>query len=155
MTEDDRWVEGDDWDTIVENVPIVSVDLVVKYEGGVLLGLRENEPAKGEWFVPGGTVLKNERLTDAVQRVAKLELGCEVEIRERLGAFEHFYETSDVDGVDSKHYVANAFVVEPLKDIAESDDQHSQFGVFTPPFDDNDLHPYVERYLENTSIGRE
>ncbi|ELY63463.1 GDP-mannose mannosyl hydrolase [Natrinema versiforme] len=155
MTEDERWVEGDDWGTIVENAPIVSVDLVVKYEGGVLLGLRENEPAKGEWFVPGGTVFKNERLTDAVQRVAEMELGCEVEIRERLGVFEHFYETSEVDGVESKHYVANAFVVEPFEDIAESDDQHSQFRVFTPPFDDADLHPYVERYLENTSIGRE
>jgi colanic acid biosynthesis protein WcaH len=48
MPEDERWAQGANWETIVENVPIVSVDLIVKYGGGVLLGLRENEPAKGE-----------------------------------------------------------------------------------------------------------
>jgi len=35
------------WRVIVENVPLVSVDLVVEHDGGILLGERENEPAKG------------------------------------------------------------------------------------------------------------
>ncbi|RQG96038.1 GDP-mannose mannosyl hydrolase [Natrarchaeobius chitinivorans] len=148
MDKNDRWVPSDEWEVIVDNMPIVSVDLIVKYEGGVLLGLRENEPAKGEWFVPGGTVLKNERLTEAVQRVAETELGCEVAIQEELGVFEHFYDTSEIDGVDSNHYVANAFVVEPVsgQQVSVSDDQHSQLRVFEPPFED--LHPYVHQYLE-------
>lgn len=58
------------WETIVRNVPIVSVDLVVRSPDGVILTKRMNEPAKGEWFVPGGRVHKHERLTDAVHRVA-------------------------------------------------------------------------------------
>ena len=151
MSETDRWIPAEKWEVIVENVPIVSVDLVVKYEGGVLLGLRKNEPAKGEWFVPGGTVLKNERLVEAVQRVAKTELGCKVEIVERLGAYEHFYETSEVEGVDSKHYVANAFVVEPVAEVEATDDQHAEIRTFKPPFED--LHPYVERYLETVDLA--
>ncbi|MFC6765380.1 GDP-mannose mannosyl hydrolase [Natrinema soli] len=148
MADNDRWIASEEWDVVVDNVPIVSVDLIVKYEGGVLLGLRENEPAKGEWFVPGGTVLKNERLTEAVQRVAETELGCDVEIHEKLGVFEHFYDTSEIDGVDSKHYVATAFVVEPVDDqqVVVSDDQHSHLRVVDPPVED--LHPYVQRYLE-------
>ena len=151
MTEDDRWVSADEWEIIVDNVPIISVDLIVKYENGVLLGLRENEPAKGEWFVPGGAVLKNEQLTDAVHRVAEMELGCDVTIQKQLGVFEHFYETSEIDGVDSKHYIANAFVVEPVRDqsVELSDDQHSQLQVFEPPFEDH--HPYVQRYLEQVT----
>jgi colanic acid biosynthesis protein WcaH len=52
----DRWIPDDEWETIVANVPLVSVDLVIDYDGGVLLGKRENDPAKDEWFVPGGTV---------------------------------------------------------------------------------------------------
>jgi|AntRauTorcE11898_2_1112593.scaffolds.fasta_scaffold13362_3 hypothetical protein len=46
-----------------------------------------------------------------------MEFGCEVEIQDRFGAFEHFYETSDVDGVGSKHYVANAFIVDPSRTL--------------------------------------
>jgi colanic acid biosynthesis protein WcaH len=150
MPKEDYWVPKTEWKTIVKNVPIVSVDLVVKYEDGVLLGMRENEPAKGEWFVPGGTVCKNEKLTDAVQRVATMEIGCEVTIHDRLGVFEHFYNTAEVDGVDSKHYVANAFVVEPIDEVQEPDDQHSQLRVFTPPFDE--LHPCVQQYLSEAAI---
>ncbi|WP_363465049.1 GDP-mannose mannosyl hydrolase [Halogeometricum borinquense] len=139
-------IPPNEWRTIVENVPIVSVDLVVKHDGGILLGMRENEPAKGEWFVPGGTVLKGESLTDAVHRVATEELGVGVTINDRLGTFEHFYETSEVDGIDSKHYVATAFVVTPDKSKLNPDTQHSRFQMFEPPYET--VHPYVERYLE-------
>ena len=53
---DETWISGDDWETIVASVPIISVDLVVSRDGGVVLGRRTNEPAKGDWVVPGGRV---------------------------------------------------------------------------------------------------
>ncbi|WP_136592339.1 GDP-mannose mannosyl hydrolase [Salinigranum halophilum] len=149
MTTDERWIEGEAWETIVANVPLVSVDLIVRHDGGVVLGKRTNEPAKGEWFVPGGVVFKNESLTDAVHRVARDELGCDVTIVESLGAFEHFFDTSEVDGVETKHYLANAFVVDPDTEEFTSDDQHAGLRVFEPPFDE--LHPYVLRYLDAAS----
>ncbi|MGB9956482.1 GDP-mannose mannosyl hydrolase [Haloferax prahovense] len=138
-------VPDDEWEAIVANVPLVSVDLVIRHEGGVVLGLRENEPARGEWFVPGGTVFKNETLTDAVHRVADEELGVGVTIESRLGTFEHFYDTSEVDGVDSKHYLATAFEVTLDDDHLQMDAQHSKLEVFEPPYEN--LHPYVERYI--------
>ena len=143
---DDRWIPPNEWQTIVANVPIVSVDLVVKQQDGVLLGKRTNPPAKGEWFVPGGTVFKNERLEDAVRRVAQDELGCDVDIVDFLGTYEHFYDTSEVDGVGSKHYLANAFLVEPLSPVEPADSQHERLRVFEPPFEG--LHPYVKRYTD-------
>ncbi|WP_235908420.1 GDP-mannose mannosyl hydrolase [Halosegnis rubeus] len=143
---DDQPIPDAEWRTIIENIPLVSVDLVVRYDGGILLGKRENEPAKGEWFVPGGTVLKNERLTEAVHRVADEELGCTVEIVESLGVFEHFYDTSELSGIDSKHYVANGFVVRPTSEPTVSDDQHDGLRVVSEPYPE--LHRYVERYLQ-------
>ncbi|ACV47342.1 NUDIX hydrolase [Halomicrobium mukohataei DSM 12286] len=138
-----------EWQAIVKNVPIVSVDLVVEHDGGVLLGKRKNEPAKGEWFVPGGTVLKNETRTDAVHRVADEEIGEQVVIDECLGTYEHFYDASEINGVDSKHYVVTAYRchIESNNSDISSDDQHSAFEVFHPPFDK--YHPYVERYLND------
>jgi len=144
--ESDTWIPDDEWEAIVANVPLVSVDLVIRHEGGVILGLRENEPARGEWFVPGGTVFKNETLTDAVHRVADEELGVDVTIESRLGTFEHFYDTSEVDGIGSKHYLATAFEVTLDDDTLQVDAQHSELKVFEPPYED--LHPYVERYLQ-------
>lgn len=148
-------IPDDDWRSIVAHVPVVSVDLLVRYDAGVVLGKRSNEPAKGEWFVPGGTVFKGERLEDAVHRVADEELGIDVEIEDRLGTYEHFYETADVPGVDGKHYVATAFVVTPVGAEAEvetpRDDQHSELR--TVERDDEELHPYVSRYLRDAGLA--
>lgn len=148
MGGDEKPVPASEWGAIVEHSPLVSVDLLVEHDDGILLGKRENEPVKGEWFVPGGTVLKNEPRTDAVHRVAEQELGEPIVIDECLGTYEHFYETSEIDGVESKHYVATAYRCYFERDEPEigGDDQHSAFEVFRPPFDG--LHPYIERYLD-------
>ena len=48
---------------VVRLAPLVAIDLVIRNaRGDILLGLRNNEPAKGCYFVPGGMILKNERL---------------------------------------------------------------------------------------------
>ena len=36
--------------TVIENTPLVSIDLCLVCDGQVLLGKRTNEPLKGEWF---------------------------------------------------------------------------------------------------------
>ncbi|ELZ39397.1 GDP-mannose mannosyl hydrolase [Halorubrum tebenquichense] len=146
---DDEWIPADDWRTIVANVPIVSVDLVIRRDDGVLLGKRTNEPAKGYWFVPGGRVLKDETRREAVHRVAETELGIEVEIVESLGAFEHVYDTSDVDGVDTKHYLANGYVVDMIDGDVEPDAQHSAFETFRSA--PEPCHEYVRAYVEVAS----
>lgn len=146
MSNTKKSIPDDEWRTIVANVPLVSVDLVIKHDDGILLGKRQNEPAKGEWFVPGGRVQKNESRTDAVHRIAQEEISCEVEIGQPLGTFEHFYDTSDVPGVDTKHYLANGFAVTPKGEPSLADEQHKELRTFSEPFPE--LHPYVEQYLE-------
>lgn len=142
-----EWIEESRWRQVVETVPVPSVDLVVVVDGGVVLAERTNEPARGEWFVPGGRVRKGEPLDDAVQRVAQSELGVGVEVEERLGAYDHFYATSEFDGVD-KHYVAHGFVVCPDGEPEVNDDQHERVQVFdTRP---SDCHEYVAAYLDDS-----
>lgn len=144
-----EWIPDEEWKTIVEHVPIVSVDLVVECPDGIVLGRRTNEPAKGEWFVPGGRVQKGETLEEAVHRVATEELGTEVELRDELGAFEHFYETSEVGC--PKHYVAHGYHVWSEKTTFDSDGQHDGVSVFEElPMD---LHQYVEKYLSAAGIS--
>ncbi|MFC7078913.1 GDP-mannose mannosyl hydrolase [Halorussus caseinilyticus] len=145
-------IPDDEWKSIVRNVPIVSVDLVVRHDGGVVLGKRTNEPAKGEWFVPGGRLHKNERLEDAVARIAREELGVEVTIVGRLGAYEHLYDRSEFEGTDGKHYIPVGFVVETDDDELNPDSQHAELEVFRPPFDFEGMHEYVADYLRDAGV---
>lgn len=141
----DRPIPPDEYAIIAQHVPIVSVDLLVHHNGGLLLGKRQNEPAKNTWFVPGGTVMKGEGRHQAAHRVAQEELGCEIIIEENIGVYDHRYQAAESEGVDSKQYLATAFVVTPVSDSFQTDDQHTEFNVFTAPFEG--VHKYINRYL--------
>jgi len=138
-----EWIADEEWETIVRNVPIVSVDLVVETPAGLVLGKRANEPAKGEWFVPGGRVRKGEKLEAAVHRIAREELAVNVDIKSTLGTYGHFYERSEVG--TSKHYVAHGYHVRTGETELKSDSQHRALSVFeTRP---ENIHEYVKQYL--------
>ena len=77
---------------VVRLAPLVAIDLVIRNgRGEILLGLRNNEPAKGSYFAPGGMILKNERLRDAFARILKNETNFTAAIEDavpwRLRAF--------------------------------------------------------------------
>ena len=70
---------------------LVSVDAVVfGYEAGiisVLLIKRKYEPFKGDWAIPGGFVLNDESLEEAVQRELMEETGVKINYLEQLYTF--------------------------------------------------------------------
>ena len=55
---------------IVETMPIICVDLLIINDGKFLLLKRDNEPAKGEFWFPGGRILKLEKIKTAALRKA-------------------------------------------------------------------------------------
>lgn len=147
MNNSNQPIPTDEYETIVKRVPIISVDLLVHHNGGLILGKRKNEPVKGEWFVPGGTVVKDETRQQAVHRVAEEELSSDVIIDSELGVYDHFYCTAEVDGANSKQYLATAYIVTPVQNEIASDDQHTHFEVFNSPFPS--FHNYIERYIRD------
>ena len=117
--------------TVVRHTPLVSIDLVCRNaRGEVLLGLRQNRPAQGTWFVPGGRILKDERVADALRRIAAAELGFhpdEVAAARPLGVFEHLYPDNFSGTADvTTHYVVLAYEVTVGEDSVRAlDSQHS------------------------------
>ena len=62
--------------TVINSTPLVSIDLLIENtDGKILLGYRNNRPAKGYWFVPGGRIQKGESMDDAFQRLTQSEIG--------------------------------------------------------------------------------
>lgn len=57
------WLDATTFETVVASTPLISIDLLVKNKKGeYLLGLRNNRPAQGYWFVPGGRIQKTKHL---------------------------------------------------------------------------------------------
>src|SRR6266852_7518979 len=133
-----RYLSDSDINTVIRLAPLVSIDLIIRDPANrVLLGLRNNEPAKGYFFVPGGNILKDEPLSEAFARIMKKEIN-QPGMREHaklMGAFDHFYETNrSGDPGYGTRYIALAHEVR-LNDISgiAPDSQHSEYGWWTEP----------------------
>jgi len=68
-----EWIDKPLHSKIRASIPIATVDLLVVYKHGLLLMLRNNEPAKNLWFIPGGRILLGEPLEEAVRRILEKE----------------------------------------------------------------------------------
>ena len=55
-----------EYKAILANIPIVCVDLIIINDGKFLLLKRDNEPAKGEFWFPGGRILKLETIKNGI-----------------------------------------------------------------------------------------
>lgn len=141
--------------SIVEHTPLVSIDLICRNpQGEILLGLRTNRPAQGSWFVPGGRILKNERVGTALQRVALRELGLPIAATQAhfLGVFQHLYEDNfaGTSGIGT-HYVVLAYSVELAEDAPlRLDHQHSALRWFpmSELLGSSQVHPYTRAYFD-------
>ena len=121
-----------DFATVIRSTPLVSIDLIlVRPDGSVLVGRRQNEPAKGCWFVPGGRIRKNERLDAAFRRLLRAETGLEGERKAAhlLGVYEHLYDTNALgDGTFGTHYVVLGYRLDVAADAPiVADAQHAEF----------------------------
>lgn len=108
------FLDKDTFATVIASSPLVSIDLVViNHLGQALLGQRLNKPAKDDWFVPGGRIVKNESLADAFKRLTLDELGSQFSIDEAtlLGPYDHFYRDCVFGDDICTHYVAIAYVL--------------------------------------------
>ncbi|MES0303128.1 GDP-mannose mannosyl hydrolase [Citrobacter sedlakii] len=138
---------------IIENTPLISIDLIVRdYNHKVLLGRRQNRPAKNFWFVPGGRVLKDEPLEEAFKRITFEELGRQYYSREAnfLGIYEHFYNDNFFNSEFTTHYIVLGYEInlsEVTLDLPTI--QHDTYKWF-----DVDMllksaivHPYTKNYF--------
>lgn len=133
------------YNQILTAMPIPCVDIAMVHKGAVLLVRRKAKPAKGEWWVPGGRVLKGEMMADTARRKASEEVGIDCHV----GPIVHTAETIFPDGPGDipVHSINSCFFVYPVKKTVKPvlDRYHGEFQwVNRIP---GGLHPYVERCL--------
>ena len=137
---------------VLENTPLVSIDLCLIFEGQILLGKRKNEPLKEVWFTPGGRIMKNETWTNCLTRVAASELGLKITCLDHvalMGVWDHFYKNSVVSNDISTHYVNLPHYIHfKQKPDLQFDEQHDDISWFDLEKVANctGFHEYIRAY---------
>lgn len=133
-------------------LPIVCVDIIVTDGKRFLLGKRINEPAKGQWFFPGGRVHKGETAEQAAVRKIKEEIGLSLHRRDLrfVGCGETIFEGKE-GSAKNRHTVNIVFqTITKKKDFCLDVTQNSElkwFGSVSPKW-----HPYVKQFLKRVGF---
>ena len=132
-------------------MPIVCVDIAIVSRSGCLLVRRSNAPARDAWWLPGGRVMKGERLRDAATRKAREEVGLACDIGPLIHTAETIFE--DGPGDIAVHSVNVCFLLHQIGDDAvRLDGDHSDYRWVQEA--DPALHPYVRDCLKKAEAAQ-
>lgn len=110
---------------ILKVMPICCVDLVITYNNKFLLVKRAKEPAKGQWWLPGGRIWKNEKIKKAALRKAREETGLDCEFVKELGVNEGIFSEGPFGfGV---HTIGVVCLLEAKTDKVKMDSNHTEY----------------------------
>ncbi len=149
------FLDTDTFSQIVKFTPLISIDLVIVNQAGkVLLGQRNNRPARGFWFVPGGRILKDETLSVAFNRLTVAEIGLSKTLHEAefLGVYEHFYEDNFSNENFTTHYVVLGYKLKIEFDLNQLPlKQHNQYCLLyeSELLQNKDVHQNTKAYFIN------
>lgn len=108
---------------ILELVPIVCVDLVIVNKNKCLLVKRNNEPAKGQYWFPGGRVYKMETIEKAALRKAREEVNLKCAFHKIVSIEETIFRKKK--GMDTDVHSMN--IICQLKPLSVKDVKVDQF----------------------------
>ena len=147
------FLDSSTFSTIIENTPLISIDLIIKNDKGeILLGKRLNKPAIYSWFVPGGRIYKDETLDEAFTRTVSDELALNI-TRDKAkfyGLYEHFYNDNVFNDNFSTHYIVLAHEIN-IENIPTINHQHSSYKWFSIDelLADENVYSYTKDYFTN------
>jgi colanic acid biosynthesis protein WcaH len=124
---------------IIRSVPILCVDILISFNDKYLLVKRNDNPLKGEWWVPGGRVLIGEDCMAATKRKLNEELNFQGGNLKLYGIYEDVFEESSL-GIHPYHIVSIVYKLE-IKSINGIDLNHTS--------SDWKLHDKIPNRLNN------
>ncbi|WP_275075990.1 GDP-mannose mannosyl hydrolase [Providencia rettgeri] len=145
--------------TIVASTPLVSIDLVIcNSKNQALLGLRNNRPAQGYWFVPGGRICKDETFDIAFRRLTIDELGISYNINDAkfIGHYQHLYQDNFSEDNFSTHYVVLGYLIKEDLDLNKLPlEQHKnyQWWDINELLDSSKVHDNTKAYFINNHLN--
>ena len=110
------------YNRIVKLMPIVSIEAVIVKDNALLFLRRNNEPAKGEWWFPGGRIHKGESLEETLRREIKEETGFEISEYKLINVYSRIFP--------ERHDITIVYLCKCKKGEIVLNDEHSEYGFF-------------------------
>lgn len=154
------YLPDDDFKKIIQASPLISIDLLVRNEHDeYLFGERLNEPAKNYWFVPGGRILKDETIAQALNRISANELNVHFQLEQAQfhGVWQHFYQNNFFNDEFTTHYVVLAYIFNvEKKSIHPPRTQHQRFKWLRKEkiLMDSTIHKYSTSYFADNDVKK-
>jgi len=89
-------------------LPVLTVDVVIRKDEGFVFVKRGKGPFKGYWALPGGVVEYGETVEAAALREAREETGLEIKLKRLVGVY------SEPDRDPRGHFVSVAFLADAV-----------------------------------------
>jgi colanic acid biosynthesis protein WcaH len=133
LCDDKGYVSSFIYDQITKLMPVVSIEALIVMNESLLFLKRNNHPAKGQWWFPGGRIRKGESLLEACAREVREETGLEVSSLKLINVYSRIFP--------ERHDITVAYLCKCKKGKIVLNNEHSEHALFkTPP---NDLHNYL------------
>jgi ADP-ribose pyrophosphatase YjhB (NUDIX family) len=130
------------YDQITQLMPIASVEAMIVKNEGLLLLKRNNQPAKEEWWFPGGRIRRGESLEQTLRREIKEETGLELRSYKLINVYSRLFP--------ERHDITIVYLCKCKSGIVKLNGEHSEYCFFkTAPAG---LHPYMLEAIRDSQF---
>lgn len=130
------------YDQIVSVMPVASVEAIIRdREDRILVLKRNNAPAKGEWWFPGGRVHKGETLSEALIREVKEETGLNIEVANLVGVYTRLFP--------ERHDISIVFLCSLNDGNIRLNHEHSNAKFLSIKRALKELHPELQKVVKD------
>jgi len=127
------------YELIIDVLPIPSVEAIISKDNSLLFLRRQNSPAKGQWWFPGGRIRKGETLEEALYREVKEETGLEVIKSKLINVYSRIF--------DGRHDISIAYLCKCQGDKIILNNEHSEYRYFKSL--PKSIHPYLIQVIQD------
>lgn len=129
------------YEKITASIPIPGVEAMMINDGALLLMKRNNDPAKGMWWFPGGRIRRGETFEEALKREVTEETHINFEITRLIGVYNRIFP--------GRHDVSIVYLCKATGTKIKLNKEHSEYHFFRKL---PRLHPYLLEVI-NDSLG--
>lgn len=144
MNKKAQLIPSDLYEKIHMTMPIACVDIIIINDNSFLLVKRKNKPAQNQWWFPGGRILKDETLIEAVIRKSFEETRLKVKIINRIGVEETIFPDGPFNS--ATHTINVVYLTKVINpETIKLDEQSGEYNWFSGI--NENWHPYIKNFL--------
>ncbi|TSA56598.1 NUDIX hydrolase [bacterium] len=127
------------YELIIDVLPIASVEAIISKDNLLLFLRRNNSPAKGQWWFPGGRIRKGETLEEALYREVKEETGLEVIKSKLVNVYSRIF--------NERHDITIAYLCNCKGNKIILNNEHTEYKYFKSL--PKTIHPYIIQVIQD------